>query len=81
MFEQAIADFQLDANKVAYIGDRWRDVAVSKKLGGRGIMIESPETSSEDRQRVTRDGIETAHTLSEAVGMLLDGLTSGDSKS
>ena len=81
MFEEAIADFRLDPNNVAYIGDRWRDVAVSKKLGGRGIMIESPETSSEDRQRAKRDGIETARTLSEAVAMLFDGLTSGDTKS
>lgn len=81
MFEQAIADFQLDAGNVAYIGDRWRDVAVSKRLGGRGIMIESPETSSEDRERARRDAIETARDLSEAVAMLFDGLTSGDRKS
>ena len=81
MFEQAIADFQLDAKKVAYIGDRWRDVAVSRKLGGRGIMIESPETSSEDQQRAREDGIETAKSLSEAVSRLFDGLTSRHSKS
>ena len=81
MFEQAISDFHLDAAKVVYIGDRWRDVAVSKKLGGRGIMIQSPETSSEDKRRVKEDGIETAKSLGEAVSRLFDGLTSRDSKS
>jgi len=81
MFEQAIADFKLDADNVAYIGDRWRDVCASKKLGGRGIMIESPETTSEDRQRALDDGIETAPSLSEAVSILLDGLTDVNGKS
>lgn len=81
MFEQAMSDFKIDAQNVAYIGDRWRDVVASKKLGGRGIMIQSPETSTEDRQRAKQDGIETARTLAEAVSMLFDGLTSGDSKS
>ena len=81
MFEQAIADFNLDPTNVAYVGDRWRDVIASKRLGGRGIMIESSETTSDDRQRVRADGIETATTLSEAVEMLLDGLTDVDGKS
>ena len=81
MFEQAISDFRLNPADVAYVGDRWRDVVVSKKLGGRGIMIQSPETGDEDRQRATRDGIATATNLSEAVQMLFDGLTDGDGKS
>ena len=81
MFEQAISDFKLDPANVAYVGDRWRDVAVSKKLGGRGIMIESAETTSDDRQRARDDGIETAASLNEAVSMLLDGLTDVNGKS
>ncbi|HKR09370.1 MAG TPA: HAD family hydrolase [Gemmatimonadaceae bacterium] len=81
MFEQAISDFKLDPANVAYIGDRWRDVIASKKLGGRGIMVESAETTSDDRQRVRDDGIETAANLSEAVSMLLDGLTDVNGKS
>jgi len=81
MFEQAISDFGLNAKEVAYIGDRWRDVVASKKLGGRGIMIASPETSAQDREQAKRDGIETARSLSEAVSMLLDGLTRRDGKS
>jgi D-glycero-D-manno-heptose 1,7-bisphosphate phosphatase len=70
LFENAIRDFRLDAANVAYIGDRWRDVAASKKLGGRGIMISSPMTTDEDRRKAQEDGIETARSLKDAVEML-----------
>jgi D-glycero-D-manno-heptose 1,7-bisphosphate phosphatase len=74
MFEAAIRDFKLDPKNVAYIGDRWRDVAASKKLGGRGIMISSHMTTDEDRRKAQGDGIETAASLGAAVEMLF-GLT------
>jgi len=70
MFDDALHDFRLDAANVAYIGDRWRDVAASKTLGGRGIMISSHMTTDEDRRKVQADGIETAPTLAAAVEML-----------
>jgi D-glycero-D-manno-heptose 1,7-bisphosphate phosphatase len=72
MFEDAVRDFKLDPQRAAYIGDRWRDVVVSKKLGGRGIMIESAITTTEDRRRAEDDGLETARSIVEAVGLLLD---------
>lgn len=81
LFEQAISDFRLDPAGVAYIGDRARDVTVSTKLGGRGIMIASPVTSDDDRRQAQENGIETAVDLSEAVDMLLGGLTDGDGES
>lgn len=74
MFEDAIRDFGLDPKKVAYVGDRWRDVAAPNTLGGRGIMISSPMTTDEDRQKAEDDGIETAPSLSAAIDMLF-GLT------
>jgi D-glycero-D-manno-heptose 1,7-bisphosphate phosphatase len=74
MFEDGIRDFALDPARVAYIGDRWRDVVASKKLGGRGIMIASHMTSDEDRRRAQADGIETTASLEAAVEMLF-GLT------
>ena len=77
MFEDAMRDFQLSPSNVAYIGDRWRDVAVAKKLGGRGIMISSAMTRDEDRRKADADGIETAPSLSDAVDRLL-GLTDAD---
>lgn len=70
MFEDAIRDFRLNPANVAYIGDRWRDVSASKKLGGRGIMISSHMTTDEDRRKVQADGIETAPTIEAAVEML-----------
>jgi FMN phosphatase YigB (HAD superfamily) len=70
MFEDALRDFGLDAANVAYVGDRWRDVVASKKLGGRGIMISSHMTTDEDRRKAQTDGIETAPTLAAAVEML-----------
>ena len=70
MFEDAMRDFQLDPRNVVYIGDRWRDVAASKKLGGRGIMISSHMTTDEDRRKAVEDGIETAPDLQDAVEMV-----------
>ena len=77
MFEDAIRDFELDAANVAYVGDRWRDVAASRKLGGRGIMIASHMTTDEDRRKAEEDGIETAPSLQEAIDMIF-GLTEKD---
>lgn len=70
LFEDAMRDFQIDPADVAYIGDRWRDVAASKKLGGRGIMISSHMTTDEDRRKAREDEIETAPNLEGAVEML-----------
>ena len=77
MFEDAIGDFGLDPQNVAYIGDRWRDVIAAKRLGGRGIMISSPMTKDEDRRQAREDGIETAASITDAVELLF-GLTGRD---
>lgn len=74
LFQQAIRDFKLDPKKSAYIGDRWRDVAPAKSLGGRPIMISSPETTADDREKAREARIETADNLERAVEILF-GLT------
>jgi D-glycero-D-manno-heptose 1,7-bisphosphate phosphatase len=74
MFEDAMRDFHLEPANVAYIGDRWRDVAASRILGGRGIMVSSHMTKDEDRRKAGEDKIETAPDLTAAVEMLF-GLT------
>jgi D-glycero-D-manno-heptose 1,7-bisphosphate phosphatase len=74
MFEDALRDFHLEPANVAYIGDRWRDVAASKTLGGRGIMVSSHMTKDKDRRKAREDKIETAPDLAAAVEMLF-GLT------
>jgi D-glycero-D-manno-heptose 1,7-bisphosphate phosphatase len=78
MFEDAIRDFRIDPEQAAYIGDRWRDVSPSIKLGGRAIMIDSPMTTHDDRRQARENGIATAASLQEAVNLLL-GLTRPES--
>lgn len=72
MFEDALRDFRLKPASVAYIGDRWRDIAASKTLGGRGILICSPMTLREDLDRAHADGSETAPSITAAVDLLFD---------
>ena len=45
LFEKAMRDFSLVPTRCAYVGDRWRDVAAAKKLGGRGIIVPSAMTT------------------------------------
>lgn len=74
LFADAMRDFKLDPAKVAYVGDRWRDVAAARRLGGRGILVTSPLTTEEDRRRAEAEGVEAARTVTDAVEMLF-GLT------
>ncbi len=70
LFREAISDFELEDEELAFIGDRWRDVAASTELGGRAIMIESPETTAKDLESARRADIEIASSLQEAVNAL-----------
>ena len=74
LFEQAMRDFSLTPERVAYVGDRWRDVAAAKRLGGRGILVPSGMTTKDDHQRSKKDGVRTVATLGAAVEALF-GLT------
>ncbi|HXG70259.1 MAG TPA: HAD family hydrolase [Gemmatimonadaceae bacterium] len=75
LFEDAMRHFALQPDEVAYIGDRWRDVAPARALGGRGILIPSAMTTASDLQKAAADSAQIAPTLGTAVEMLL-GLTS-----
>ena len=70
LYRQAAADLELDLSRSVFVGDRWRDIAPALALGGRGILVPSPATPSEDRVDASRDG-EIATTLAEAVRSLL----------
>jgi len=74
LFEQAMQDFSLKPERVAYIGDRWRDVAAAKRLGGRGFLVPSGMTTKDDHQRAKKDGVRTVATIAAAVEALF-GLT------
>jgi len=74
LFEDAMRHFALQPDEVAYIGDRWRDVAPARALGGRGILIPSAMTTAADLQKTAADSALVVPTLGAAVEMLL-GLT------
>ena len=47
LFEKAIADYNIDAQKSWAIGDRYRDVIAALDLGCKGILIGSSENDCE----------------------------------
>lgn len=71
LFEQAMHEHSLDPTRVAYVGDRWRDVAAAKRLGGRGIIVPSGMTTRDDHRLAKRDGIRFEPTLGKAIDALI----------
>jgi len=76
LFEEAMRELSLTPDRVAYVGDRWRDVAAAKKLGGRGILIPSGMTTRDDHRRSKKEGVRSLPTLGAAIDTLF-GLTPG----
>ena len=76
LFEQGMRELSLTPERVAYIGDRWRDVAAAKKLGGRGILVPSGMTTKDDHRRSKKEGVRSVPSLGAAVDALF-GLTAG----
>jgi D-glycero-D-manno-heptose 1,7-bisphosphate phosphatase len=74
LFEQALKELSLEPERVAYIGDRWRDVAAAKKLGGRGFLIPSGMTTGDDHRRARKEGVRSVPNLGAAIDKLF-GLT------
>jgi histidinol-phosphate phosphatase family domain/HAD-superfamily hydrolase, subfamily IIIA len=72
LFEQAATDLGVDLSAAAYIGDRWRDLAPSRKLGGRAILVQSAATTDEDLRNAADAGVEQASTLFEAAERLFN---------
>ena len=70
MYELAMRDLGLPARGALFIGDRMRDLIPARSFGGRGILIESPATSDEDRELAARE-FETAPSLLAAVERVL----------
>ena len=74
LFRQAAEDHQLDLAGSWFVGDKLRDVAPARTLGGRGVLIRGPSTPPEDlRSAGTQFAI--ADSLADAVERILDGLT------
>ncbi|MBK8248897.1 MAG: HAD family hydrolase [Gemmatimonadetes bacterium] len=71
MFEQAIADHDLDAARSLFAGDRRRDVEPALTLGGFGVLVPSPDTPEDDLVWAEREA-QVASSLEEAVTRYLD---------
>jgi D-glycero-D-manno-heptose 1,7-bisphosphate phosphatase len=76
LFRQAAAEHGLDLTRSAFVGDRWRDVAPSLALGGRGILISGPATPPEDVRQATAAQRQVVPSLDEAVALVLRARTS-----
>jgi len=74
MYRHAIADYDLDAKRSLFVGDRWRDVVASVSLGGFATLLDTPSTPDEEFERASREGIGIAPSLSEAVDRYLRAL-------
>ena len=73
LFRQAAAEHDLDLASSYFVGDRWRDVAPSLALRGRGILIDGGATPADDRRRANDAGIEIVASLAEAAELVLSG--------
>lgn len=75
MYQDAIAQFGIDASRSAFIGDRFRDVAAAKTFGGRAMLVAATSTPDEDRDRARRESIPTVASLADAVDQFLSALS------
>lgn len=65
LFRQAAREHGLDLARSWYLGDRWRDVAPARALGGRGLLIGAAD-GSEDAREAGANGIMRAPELEAA---------------
>ena len=70
LHRRALSDWGLEPGQTTCVGDRWHDVAPAMSLGGRGILVPSPETPREEIERAERDAVIVA-SLRDAVDIVL----------
>ena len=70
LFERAARDHAVDLARSFFIGDKWRDIAPAKPLGGRGILVPSPDTPVADVLRAEDEAV-ISTTLGAAVDRVL----------
>lgn len=71
LYRRAADDLGIDLTRSVYIGDRWRDVAPSRKLGGLGILVPGSETPPEERDQAERSFM-VVESLDAAVSVALE---------
>ncbi len=70
MFERASAALGLAPERSVFIGDRWRDLEPGLVLGGRAILVPSPDTPTAERARAAAEA-EVASDLGSAATLVL----------
>lgn len=71
LFERAASEHGLTMSRPAFVGDRWRDIAPYRTLGGTPILIEAPSTPRDDLEVARGAGIHVASSLAAAVDQLI----------
>jgi histidinol-phosphate phosphatase family protein len=75
MFLRAAREHGLDLAASWYVGDRARDVAPARELGGRAVLVRGAQTEADaaDPARV----VAVVHSLAEAADLILAGGAAG----
>jgi len=73
LFRRAAREHGLELARSVFIGDRLRDVAAASAVGGRALLVRSPQS---ELDRVP-PGVEVVETLGEAVERVLGGVAPG----
>ena len=69
LYRRAAAEHGLDLARSFYVGDRLRDVVMSQTLGGRSILVRSPESELEEADALPF--ITLVDSTAEAVELVL----------
>ncbi|MFN8572384.1 MAG: HAD-IIIA family hydrolase [Gemmatimonadaceae bacterium] len=70
LYERAAEQLGIDLTRSLFAGDRWRDVEPGITLGGMAVLVPSPATPADERDRAERQGL-LAPTLGDAVTRFL----------
>jgi histidinol-phosphate phosphatase family protein len=66
MYRQAQAEMGIDLSRSYYVGDRWRDVAVTQEVGGMPFLVRTGASGAG-----APEGFETVRDLAEAADRIL----------
>lgn len=69
MYRRAQEELGIDLARSFYVGDRWRDVAVTERVGGTPFLVRTGAGAAG-----APDGFETLRDLAEAVDRILEKL-------
>jgi len=71
MFRQAAREYGLELAASWFVGDRARDVAPARELGGRAVLVRGPQTEADAAG--TDGAVAVVDSLAEAVDLVLRG--------